>query len=84
MLIKVLGSGCSNCKTLEDRAKQAADELKLSAEIREVQDIEEIAGYGIMRTPGLVINGKVLLAGYVPKIEEMKNLLLENVDNPLG
>ena len=79
MLIKVLGSGCSNCKALEDRAKQAAEELKLPAEISEVQDIEEIAGYGVMRTPGLVINGKVLLSGYVPPIEEMKSLLMENL-----
>jgi len=78
MFIKVLGAGCSYCKALEDRAQQAAEELKLPLEIREVQDIEEIVHYGIVNTPGLVINGKVVLAGYVPQIDEMKNLLANN------
>ncbi len=78
MLIKVLGAGCSNCKALENRAQQAAEELKLPLEIREVQDIEEIAHYGAMGTPGLVINGKVVLAGYVPQIDELKDLLTHN------
>ena len=78
MFIKVLGAGCSNCKTLENRAKQAAEELQLPLEIREVQDIEEIDHYGIMAMPGLVINGKVVLAGYVPQIEELKELLAHN------
>jgi len=78
MFIKVLGAGCSNCKALEDRALQAAEELKLPLEIREVQDIEEIAHYGVINTPCLVINGKVVLAGYVPQINEMKSLLADN------
>ncbi|MGO9480589.1 MAG: thioredoxin family protein [Candidatus Kryptoniota bacterium] len=78
MLIKVLGAGCSNCKALEDRAKQAAEELKLQLEIREVQDIEEISHYGVMNMPGLVINGKVVLAGYVPQVEELKDVLVHN------
>jgi small redox-active disulfide protein 2 len=79
MLIKVLGAGCSNCKTLELRAKQAAEELKMPLEIREVQDIEEIAHYGLSTTPGLVINGKVVLAGYVPMVEELKGILSQNI-----
>jgi len=79
MFIKVLGAGCSNCKTLESRAKQAAEELELPLEIREVQDIEEIDHYGVVATPGLVINGKVVLAGYVPQISELKELLAHNV-----
>ncbi len=78
MLIKVLGAGCSNCKALENRAKQAAEELKLPLEIREVQDIEEISHYGVRNMPGLVINGKVVLAGYVPQVEELKDLLVHN------
>jgi len=78
MLIKVLGAGCSNCKTLELRAKQAAEELRMPLEIREVQDIEEIAHYGLNKTPGLVINGKVVSAGYVPMVEELKSLLTKN------
>ncbi len=79
MLIKVLGAGCSNCKTLEHRAMQAAEELKMPLEIREVQDIEEISHYGINKTPGLVINGKVVLAGYVPMVEELKDLFTRNI-----
>jgi small redox-active disulfide protein 2 len=78
MFIKVLGPGCSDCKALENRAKQAAEELNLSLEIREVQDIEEIAHYGVVSTPGLVINGKVVLAGYVPQVEELKELFMHN------
>jgi len=79
MFIKVLGAGCSNCKTLESRAKQAAEELELPLEIREVQDIEEIDHYGVVATPGLVINGKVVLAGYVPQINELKELFAHNL-----
>ncbi|HUI30010.1 MAG TPA: thioredoxin family protein [Candidatus Acidoferrales bacterium] len=78
MLIKVLGAGCPNCKTLELRAKQAAEELKMPLEIREVQDIEEISHYGLNKTPGLVINGKVVLSGYVPMIEELKDLFAQS------
>jgi small redox-active disulfide protein 2 len=78
MLIKVLGAGCSSCKALELRATQAAEELKMPLEIREVQDIEEIAHYGLSKMPGLVINGKVVLAGYVPMIEELKDLFAQN------
>jgi small redox-active disulfide protein 2 len=79
MLIKVLGAGCSSCKTLELRAKQAAEELEMPLEIREVQDIEEIAHYGVMKTPGLVINGKVVLAGYVPMTDELKDIFARNL-----
>ncbi len=78
MLIKVLGAGCSNCKALELRAQQAAEELEIPLEIREVQDIEEIGHYGVVQTPGLVINGRVVLAGYVPRIDELKSLLTQN------
>jgi len=78
MVIKILGSGCPNCKTLERRAIQAAEELNIKAEFLEVRDFKEIASYGIMHTPGFVIDEKVVSAGYVPKIEEIKSLILEN------
>jgi small redox-active disulfide protein 2 len=80
MVIKILGSGCPNCKTLERRAIEAADELSIKAEFLEVRDFKEIASYGIMHTPGLVINEKVVSAGYVPKTEEIKSLILANAD----
>ena len=78
MEIKVLGTGCTKCKTLESVTRQAADELQLNATIEKVEDIQKIMGYGIMRTPGLVINGKVVLSGQVPKVKELKEILTQN------
>ncbi len=80
MIIKVLGSGCPNCKTLERRAMQAVEELNVRAEIAEVRDFKEIASYGVMHTPGLVINEKVVSAGHVPKVEEIKSLIMQNME----
>ena len=76
--IKVLGAGCAKCKSLEAVTKQAVDELKLNASIEKVEDIQKIMEYGIMRTPGLVINGKVVLSGQLPKINELKDILTKN------
>lgn len=78
MEIKVLGTGCSKCKTLEKTTRQAAEELNLDAEIEKVEDIQKIMEFGIMRTPGLVINGKVVLSGQVPKVSELKEILTQN------
>lgn len=73
--IKVLGTGCSKCKTLEQATRKAVEELKLNAAIEKVEDIQKIMEYGIMRTPGLVINGKVVLSGQVPKMNALKELI---------
>ena len=54
------------------------DELKINAVIEKVEDIQKIMGYRIMRTPGLVINGKVVLSGQVPKVSELKEILTQN------
>ncbi len=78
MEIKILGTGCARCKSLENATRQAVDELKLSASIEKVEDIQKIMEYGIMRTPGLVINGKVVLSGQVPKVNELKEILTQN------
>ena len=78
MEIKVLGTGCTKCKTLESVTRQAADELQLNATIEKVEDIQKIMAYGIMRTPGLVINDKVVLSGQVPKVKELKEILTQN------
>jgi small redox-active disulfide protein 2 len=78
MDIKVLGTGCAKCKTLEKVTREAAEELSLNATIEKVEDIQKIMEYGIMQTPGLVINGKVVLSGQVPKIKELKNILTQN------
>ena len=75
MKIKVLGSGCANCQTLEKRTTQAANLLGLEAEIEKVTDYAAIAGYGVMSTPALVIEERVILAGRVPKVAELQTLL---------
>jgi small redox-active disulfide protein 2 len=76
MIIKVLGSGYMNCKTLEKRTIEAVQELKMNAAVEKVTDYQKIASYGIMRTPGLVIDEKVVTAGFVPTVEKIKELLL--------
>ena len=76
MIIKVLGSGCMNCKTLHRRTEEALSELHLEATIETVQAFQDIAAYGIMKTPGLVIDEKVVVAGFVPPVEKLKEILL--------
>ncbi|MBN2349540.1 MAG: TM0996/MTH895 family glutaredoxin-like protein [Bacteroidales bacterium] len=78
MEIKVLGTGCARCKSLESATKQAVAELNLDAAIEKVEDIQKIMEYGIMRTPGLVIDGKVVLSGHVPGVSELKEILTKN------
>lgn len=75
MEIKILGTGCSNCKTLEKGVGIAVEELGIQANIEKIEDIQKIMGYGIMRTPGLVINDKVVLSGRVPSVKELKELI---------
>lgn len=78
MDIKVLGTGCSKCNHLEKKTREALEELGIDATIEKVEDIQKIMGYGIMSTPGLVINGKVVIAGKLPKTSELKELLINN------
>ena len=78
MEIKVLGSGCARCKQLEKVTRIAVEELKLDARVSKVEDIQKIMEYGIMRTPALVINEKVVLTGQVPKISDLKELISKN------
>lgn len=78
MDIKILGTGCANCKTLEKITRQAVDELNLNASIEKVEDIQKIMEYGILRTPGLIIDGKIVLSGQVPKVLKLKEILMQN------
>ena len=78
MEIKVLGTGCSKCTSLVKLTQKLVEELGLKASIEKVEDIQEIMGFGIMRTPGLVINGKVVLSGHLPKTDELKEILTQN------
>lgn len=75
MHVKILGSGCANCVNLEKAARQAVDELGLEATFEKVTDYADIAAYGIMRTPGLVVDEQVLLSGRVPTARQVKDLL---------
>ena len=75
MNIKILGSGCANCVNLEKVAKQAASELGIAATFEKVTDFADIASYGIMRTPGLVVDEQVVLSGRVPTAAQVKELI---------
>jgi small redox-active disulfide protein 2 len=75
MEIKVLGPGCTNCTTLEKRARQALELSGIDATIEKVTDFAEIASYGIMATPGLVVDEQVVASGRVPKVDEIQSLL---------
>lgn len=77
MIIKILGSGCKKCVALGDNAKTAAVSAGIDAEIEKVTDIIAIAGYGIMSTPGLVIDEKVVSSGRVLTPAEIAPLLQE-------
>ena len=73
--IEVLGSGCAKCKRLEDNVRKAAQELGIKTEIKKIEDIGKIMEYGIMMTPGLIINGETKAIGRVPNVEELKGML---------
>ena len=75
MIIKILGTGCSNCRRLEENTKKAVEELGLDATIEKVTDIKDIMKYGVMKTPALVVDEKVKVFGRVPTSEEVKKYL---------
>lgn len=75
MIVKILGPGCNNCKNLEKATRQALADLGLDATVEKVTDYPTIVGYGIMSTPGLVVDEKVLVSGRVPKPAEIRELL---------
>lgn len=73
--VKVLGSGCAKCHALEDAAKAALEELNMDTTIDHVTDFAQIAAYGVMTTPALVVDGKVVSYGKVLKKDEAKALI---------
>jgi small redox-active disulfide protein 2 len=75
MKIEILGTGCPKCNLLEATAKAAADKLGVPYEINHVKDINEIVGRGVMITPALAVNGKVVVAGNVPREAEITRIL---------
>ena len=79
--IKILGTGCPNCKRTEAVVRTVVAELKREVNIIKVEDIQEIMEYNIMSTPAIVIDEKVVLKGHVPSFEEIKKLLIDSSFN---
>ena len=75
MNVKVLGTGCKNCKVLEENVRKAVEEMGIEVEIEKVEDIQDIMNYGVMGTPALVVNGEVKSAGRVLKPKDIIKLL---------
>jgi small redox-active disulfide protein 2 len=78
MEIIILGTGCPKCKTLEKLTRDTLQELGIASSVNKEEDIIKIMNYGIMHTPGLVINGKVVLSGRVPTSKEIKEIIINN------
>jgi small redox-active disulfide protein 2 len=77
LTIKVLGSGCANCKRVEQIARKAVEDMALEAEIIKVTDYNDIVKYNVLTTPGLVINEKVVSSGRIPTPAEVSTWLAD-------
>jgi small redox-active disulfide protein 2 len=77
--IKVLGPGCANCKRLTSLTEQALAELGRHIEVEKVTDYAQIAAYGVMSTPALVVDDQVLMAGRIPALSSLKDALTERL-----
>lgn len=75
MKIEILGTGCAKCKALEEAAKQAVSKSGKFVQIEKVEDIMKIMEYGVMSTPALVIDGKVVSTGKLLSVDEIVNLM---------
>lgn len=79
MEIKVLGTGCPKCKSLEKATREVVAQNNIDANISKVEDIMEIMNYNVMSTPALVVDGRVVVKGRVPSNEELKELLTNKI-----
>ena len=75
MEIKVLGTGCTKCKSLEKATNEAIAKTGVDATVTKVDDIMEIMQYGVMSTPALVVDGNIVVKGRVPSVEEISKLI---------
>ena len=73
--ILVLGPGCPRCETLANLTRQAADQLGIAYELEKLTDIKRFPSYGLMMTPGLVVDGELKVQGKIPSIDEIKGML---------
>jgi small redox-active disulfide protein 2 len=76
--VKILGTGCKKCLTLESKVRELIANHNINAVVEKVTDIQEMMNYGIMMTPGLVINEQVKSFGIIPKDDQLINWLKEN------
>jgi len=76
MKIQVVGTGCPKCQKVEQNVINACAQLQLDADITHVKDITQFAKLGVMFTPGVVVDGRVVFSGKVPSVEEIKAALL--------
>ena len=75
MKIEVLGTGCAKCRRLEENVRKAVKEAGVQAEIVKVQDLDQILSKGVMMTPALLIDGRIMAVGRVPGVDEMVRML---------
>ena len=75
MEIKILGPGCAKCKTLDKLTREVVEKNGINATITKVEDIVEIMKYGVMSTPALVVDEKVVIKGRAPSSDELKQIL---------
>jgi small redox-active disulfide protein 2 len=81
MIIQVLGTGCSRCKTLFELVNKAVEETGVEAMVEKVDDMQQIMAFEVLMLPGLVIDGYVKTAGRVPSMEEIKELIAAAQNN---
>jgi small redox-active disulfide protein 2 len=74
-LIQILGTGCQKCERLAALAEDTAKEMQIEFQLEKVTELDKIIAFGVMITPALVVDGKVKVAGKVPKVEEIKKML---------
>jgi small redox-active disulfide protein 2 len=79
MKIQVLGSGCANCHKVEEIANKAVSQLGITAQVELVTDMQTIMRYGVMNTPGIVIDDKVVSTGRVPALSQMAQLIIDAI-----
>lgn len=73
MRVEILGMGCPKCKKLLENSQKAVEEVGVKADIVKVEDMDKIVAYGVMMTPSLVLDGKIMCSGKIASVEEIKN-----------